>query len=269
MKTLEESIAAAMDSPEDVGLVPYLPYILQDFWAIGTPPETVIDLVKKHCIVETQCVASLRNAPSVLDLGCGKGAVSVKLAATLKCNCYGIDGIPEFIEIAKAKAQEFGVDTLCRFEVGDIRDVETWRTASQFDVIILGAIGQVFGDYYATLSTLSEHLTPNGTVIINDAYADDTIEFKHPLVLHHRELLRQTQQAGMELIDECTDAPTNYAEEYESLQKRCKELMAKYPEKASHFENYAHSQIDEYDALVNKLICSVMVFKKQKTLTAT
>jgi len=256
MKTLEESIATAMeiDYLEHQALFPHLPYILQDSWEIGTPADTVINIIQKHC----------KNYPAlrILDLGCGKGAVSVKVAAALKCNCLGIDGIPEFIEICKAKAQEYGVDTLCRFEVGDIRNVETWRAASQFDVIILGAIGPVFGNYYATLSTLSEHLAPNGIIIINDAYADDSIESKHPLVLHLRELLRQTQQAGMELIDECTDAPTNYEEEYENLQKRCEELMIKYPEKASIFESYAHSQADEYEALENRMICSMMVFKK-------
>ena len=258
MKTLEESIATAMeiDYLEHQALFPHLPYILQDSWEIGTPPEAVINIIQKHCPVETGHAPSLQ----ILDLGCGKGAVSVKVAATLKCNCYGIDGISEFIEICKAKAQEYDVETLCRFEVGDIR--EKIETLDKFDVIILGAIGQAFGDYYATLSTLSEHLTPNGIIIINDAYADDTIECKHPLVLHLQDLLRQTQQAGMELIDECTDAPTNYAAEYENLQKRCKELMIKYPEKASLFERYAHSQVDEYDALENRMICSMMVFKK-------
>jgi len=251
MKTLEESIAAAMDSPEEVALVPYLPYILQDSWELGTPSETIINIIQKHC----KAYSTLR----ILDLGCGKGAVSVKLAAELKCKCYGIDGIPEFIEVSKAKAREYGVDILCRFEVGDIR--EKIKTLGKFDVIILGAIGQVFGDYYATLTTLSEHLNPDGIIIINDAYADDSIGFPHPLVLHISELLRQAKKAGMEMIDECTDSPTNYEEDYENLKKRCKELMTKYPEKASLFENYANSQADEYDALVNRMICSIMVFR--------
>ena len=114
MKTLEESIAMAMDFGNNTAIVPFLPYIMQDFWDLGTPPEIVIDLVQKHC----QKFSTLR----VLDLGCGKGATSVKLAAELKCNCLGIDGIPEFIEISKKKAQEYDVESLCRFEVGDIRE---------------------------------------------------------------------------------------------------------------------------------------------------
>jgi len=259
MKTLEESIATAMDS-QDTALVPFLPYILQDFWELGTPPEIMINLVQKHCtIVETRRATSL---PHVLDLGCGKGAVSVKLAAALKCNCYGIDGIPEFIETSKEKAREYGVDKLCQFEVGDIR--EKIEALGKFDVIILGAIGQVFGDYYATLTTLSKHLTLEGIIIINDAYIEDSSTFQHPAVLPRRELLRQVEQAGMELIDEYIGGETfsaEYAEQFEKLQKRCKELMTKHPEKAALFENYIQTEAEEYDALENKMICSIMVMK--------
>lgn len=113
MKTLEESIAVAMDGGQDTAIVPFLPYILQDFWEIGTPPEIIIDLVQKHCNDYSKL--------NVLDLGCGKGAVSLKLAQALKCSCYGIDGIPEFIRTSEEKALEYGVDALCRFEAADIR----------------------------------------------------------------------------------------------------------------------------------------------------
>ena len=261
MKTLEESIAIAMDSKEDVAIVPFLPYILQDFWGLGTPPEIVINLVQKHC--------KRYSNLNVLDLGCGKGAVSVKLAAALKYNCYGIDGIPEFIETAKEKAQEYGVDSLCRFEVGDVRIVETRLIASlhnKFDVIILGAIGQVFGDYYTMLTTLSKHLNPDGMIIINDAYINDSSTFQHPSVLYRRQLLKQVEQAGMELIDENTDASTDSAEEFENLKKRCVELMAKHPEKTSLFENYLQTQADEYEALKTQMTGSIMVFRRKSVL---
>ena len=128
MKTLEESIATAMDFGNNTAIVPFLPYIMQDFWDLGTPPEIVISLVQKHC----RNFSALR----VLDLGCGKGATSVKLAANLNCNCLGIDGIPEFIETSKKKAQEYDVESLCRFEVGDIR--EKIKVLDKFDVIVLG-----------------------------------------------------------------------------------------------------------------------------------
>jgi ubiquinone/menaquinone biosynthesis C-methylase UbiE len=255
MKTLEESIATAMDFDKNTEIVPFLPYILQDFWDIGTPPETIINLVQKHC-------TNYSNL-NVLDLGCGKGATSVKLAAALNCNCLGIDGIPEFIEISKEKAQEYKVGTLCRFELGDIR--EKIKELDKFDVIILGAIGQVFGDYYATLTTLSKHLTAEGIIIINDAYIEDSSTFQHPAVLPLRKLLKQVEQAEMELIGEYRDAENNeeYTEQFEKIRKRCKELIAKYPEKSSLFENYIQIQADEYDDMENEMIGSIMVFKRK------
>jgi hypothetical protein len=68
MKTVEESVITAMTgTEEDVDIVKYLPYILQDFWEIGSIPEEIIKIIKKH---KTN-YAGL----NVLDLGSGKGAV--------------------------------------------------------------------------------------------------------------------------------------------------------------------------------------------------
>ena len=255
MKTLEESIATAMDFNKNTAIVPFLPYIMQDFWALGTSPEMVINLVQKH----SRNYSTLR----VLDLGCGKGATSVKLAATLNCNCLGIDGIPEFIETAKEKAQAYEAGTLCRFEVGDIR--EKIKTLDKFDVIVLGAIGQVFGNYYATLTTLTKHLATEGIIIINDAYIEDSSTFQHPAVLPRRELLAQIKQAEMELIDEFTGVANNeeYTEQFENIQNRCKELIAEYPEKSSLFENYIQIQVAEYNVMENEVICLIMVLKNK------
>lgn len=257
MKTLEESIAIAMDGGRNSSIVPFLPYILQDLWEIGTPPGVVIDLIRKHC----NDYAHLH----VLDLGCGKGAVCVKLAEALQCNCYGIDGIPEFIETSKLKAKEYGVDALCYFETDDIR--ERINDVDKFDVIILGAIGQVFGDYHDTLIILSAHLKEQGIIIINDAYIEDASTYQHPGVLPHREVMRQIGQAGMEMIDESTEATDAYADEFENLHKRCRELIAKYPDKASLFEDFIHTQAGEYLALENDIVGSIMVVKKKSVET--
>ena len=51
----------------------------------------------------------------VLDLACGKGAVSVRLAKELNIHFKGVDILPEFIDYAKCNAQEYGVSDLCEF----------------------------------------------------------------------------------------------------------------------------------------------------------
>jgi len=256
LKTIEESIAAAMDAQQDIRIIPYLPYIFQDFWELGTPPEFVIDIIRKHC----GDYAGLR----ILDLGCGKGAVSVKTAAALNCHCYGIDAIPEFIDAAKEKAAEYGVEELCRFEVGDIRvRIEELDT---FDVIILGATGPIFSDYYTALTAIAKHLTDTGIAIVEEAYIDDTSTYRHPAYLFRKDLLQQFEQAGMELADE---TQCDYGEiadmnqEMDHITRRCRELIAKHPEKASLFENYIRKQASENDALDNDLSGSTMVLKKR------
>ena len=135
MKSLQESVVTAMDG-SDVELFPFLPYILQDLWEIGTSPQVIMDLVRKH--------AENHSNLRVLDLGCGKGAVSIKLAKEFNCQCHGIDAVKEFIGEANEKAGEFGVDHLCQFAVADLR--ETIKALSRFDIIILGSIGPVFGE---------------------------------------------------------------------------------------------------------------------------
>lgn len=254
MKTIEESIAAAMDVQQDIAIIPYLPYIFQDFWELGTPPDFVIDLIRRNF----ENYADLR----ILDLGCGKGAVSVKAAAVLSCHCHGIDAIPEFIETANEKAIEYGVESLCLFEAGDIRiKIEE---LDAFDVIILGATGPVFGDFRTALTAISKHLTDTGIVIIEEAYINDDSTYQHPPYIFRKDLLMQYEQAGMHLVDEIQ---CNYGEianmdnEMENISRRCTELKALHPDMSGLFDNYIKNQATENEALENNLSGSTMVLK--------
>ncbi|HEY7751782.1 MAG TPA: hypothetical protein VH917_05770, partial [Ignavibacteriaceae bacterium] len=74
--TVEESVVGAMDGT-DSSIFPHLPYIFQDVWELGASPETVIDLIKKYF--------NNYHHLRLLDLGCGKGAVSVKTAKAFHC----------------------------------------------------------------------------------------------------------------------------------------------------------------------------------------
>jgi len=255
MKSLEECVVTAMDGT-DKELFPFLPYILQDTWEIGADAEIITSLIQKH-----MPNFSILN---VLDLGCGKGAVSVMLANKLKCNCHGIDAIPEFIDEANKKAKEYSVSHLCKFEIGDIR--VKIKTLPRFDVIILGAIGPVLGNYFSTLIALSNNLNPDGVIVIDDGYFENDSSYAHPLILKQNELHSQIEAAGMKLIDEviigkneirCADDQI-----FSSLKKRCLELIDMHPEKHNLFEAYIKKQEEENDVLENKIICSTMVIKR-------
>jgi len=257
-KTIEESIITAMDGT-DTRLVKYLPYILQDFWEIGTSSEEVIKIIKKY---KTD-YANL----SVLDLGSGKGAVSIKIALELKCKCFGIDAIDDFVVFSNHKAQEYSINNICTFETNDIRTRIT--TLKKYDIIVLGAIGAIFGDYQATLLQLKPHLNPDGLIIIDDAYTEDNCTKDYPNILKKSELLKQINNAGMELVKEITinEIPVvteGYESEFENLQKRCMELTEKHPEDKELFLGYIDTQKKEYGILSNEITPVLLVIKQQK-----
>lgn len=258
MKTIEESVLTAMDC-KDREVLPYLSYILQDFWEIGSDPKVIVTLIKKYLINFYDL--------KVLDLGCGKGAVSVNIAKQLNCVCYGIDAIPDFISYSTLKAEEYGVGYLCKFEVGDIR--EKIKTLDKYDIIILGAIGQVFGNYFETLTILNNNLNDDGIIIIDDGYIDDLSNFKHDYIFTKSDLKKQIEDAGMQLIDEVVSkedgsAAANYNKEYENILNRCNELSKQFPDKTNIFINYSSQQKTEYDNLRNEITCSTMVVKRLK-----
>lgn len=258
MKTIDESVLTAMDCT-DSKILPYLPYILQDFWEIGSDPDVMMNLIKKHL--------SNFNNLKVLDLGCGKGVVSINIAKQMNCECYGIDAIPEFVSFSASKADEYGVGNLCKFEVGDIR--EKIGTLAKYDVIILGAIGQVFGNYFETLTLLNNNLKDGGIVIIDDGYIEDESSFKHDHVFSKSDLKKQISDAGMQLIDEVNvsgdkNVTENYDTEYNNLLKRCQELIVKHPDKAEIFINYCEQQKKEYEDMKTEIKCSTMVIKRKE-----
>jgi len=258
MKSIEESVVIAMDG-SDKELFPFLPYILQDIWEIGADPDAIIKLINKYFNNNTEL--------KVLDLGCGKGAVSVKVSQKLGCTCYGIDAITEFVEFAQQKATEYEVNHLCIFEMGDIR--EKVIELSGYDVVILGAIGPVFGDYYSTLSTLAKCINENGIFIIDDGYINDVSDFSHPLMYKKSNILQQIERAGMELVendimdrDDIVDSD-DYI--FDNLKMRCQELIEKYPNKRNLFLDYIRKQEIENDVLENKVIGTTLVIKKKCT----
>lgn len=256
MITVEESIITTMDGSEK-DILPFITYIMQDLWEIGANPESIIKLIEKNF---TDC-----SKIEVLDLGCGKGAVSVKAAKSLRCRCHGIDAIPEFIEYARKKAIEYEVEHLCKFETGDIRERVFCMTG--YDVIVLGAIRPVFGDYLKTLTTLENCLKRTGIFVIDDGYIKDDCDYSHPLIQKHKDIIKQVELAEMEISEEnvftrkvIINSNDNI---YECIKKRCSELINKHPDKKELFENYIKKQREENNVLENHTVCSTIVIKKK------
>ncbi|MCL5010588.1 MAG: class I SAM-dependent methyltransferase, partial [Patescibacteria group bacterium] len=104
----------------------------------------------------------------VLDLACGQGGVSIGLADKYGVNVVGYDIVPEYIQYAKELAMEKNVGHLCRFQIGDIRNIVKKKNIC--DVLLWFAPPRVFGKTKSTIKALRNSVKNNGFIVVGDAY---------------------------------------------------------------------------------------------------
>jgi ubiquinone/menaquinone biosynthesis C-methylase UbiE len=245
-KEREEKLARSLTA-ETTELLPFLPYLLQDLWELGSSPQDMIQLIKKYL--------PIAEDTKILDLACGKGAVSVNAAKSLNVNIYGFDLIPDFIEYAKQKAHEWNVETLCHFTCADANEV--LRTAKNYDCVILGAAGNILGSPQETLHKLYKTIKPNGYIIIDEAYlisdlSNTDIKYKNYEYLTHEQWMRVFKDSSLTLVEEVS-SNEDFDSDVDFIAVRANELIAKHPEKRVMFEGYIKSQHNECADLKNSV----------------
>lgn len=230
-----------------------------DLWTLGTDPKAVVDLVERHIQHPKQA--------RILDLACGKGAVAITLAKTLKTHVTGIDIITEFIDFAEDKAEENNVSSFCRFFSGDINLAVGAERG--YDCVIFGAAGDVLGSPEDTINKLKDTVKDQGLIIIDDAFANTpTIDVKYDnyLYLTWPEWMDVFEKCGVTLLESQTFSGADYSESNQTdlrlISARAKELARCYPDKKALFEGYIASQQNECDDLDNSLTGVLWLLKK-------
>jgi SAM-dependent methyltransferase len=252
--TLENCVANSLDGNSGE-LLPFFPYLLQDLWEIGAEPETMIRLVKE-------------NVPAkklkILDLGCGKGAISVNMAKELDCMVLGIDAIPEFIDEAKTWAEKYDVQQKCTFLVGDIR--QKINELQGFDLVVLGAIGPVLGNIQETLTLISGMLATDGYILLDDSYLPISSNISYNRCPCENDFFQQIDSAGFEIIEESifdrSSIETTDDEIFSDIERRAKELSLQFPDKKALFDGYVESQRFEYQMLKEVLVSGTWLLKR-------
>ncbi len=246
MPDLKESAVKALDG-EDIELYPFLPYLLQDLWEIGSSARNTIDILVKNRISEQ--VGQLH----ILDLGCGKGAISIPIAKELNATVLGIDAFPEFIEEARLRAKIWGVVNQCTFVAGDIREEVKLRNG--YNLILLASIGPILGAIGETLDTLQNCLVPYGFIYLDEAFVPDGIDTELKFYLKEHEFYQQISKSNYKIVDrrffsqeEMEESDTDI---YKMIETRARELMVHYPAQKHLFEAYLAAQLQENDVLEN------------------
>jgi 2-polyprenyl-3-methyl-5-hydroxy-6-metoxy-1,4-benzoquinol methylase len=254
----EQKIQVAKGFDAIPQLIPFIPYLLQDLWALGSSPHLIMKMLESLNLPENS---------EVLDLACGKGAVSIKIANDLRFKVVGIDLYKPFIETAKQKAKELNVEKLCTFKVEDIHSALT--SNKNYDVVILASAESLLGKIEHAVIALRNCIRKNGYIIFDGSYLLDNSTIDNPeyaVIKNYDETVKALTSQGDKIVQEVfvpAEETKRINDEYtELIRKRSEELSIKYPDKKDMLFNYVKKQEDECKIIENELAGCIWCIKK-------
>ncbi len=255
----EEAISNSLEI-EQPHLLPHIPYLLQDLWALGSSVDQILEIVGSLPLSSVDT--------TLLDLGCGKGALSIQLAARYGFHIVGIDAMTTFLETARNKAEEYQVPHLCQFEEQNI--VEFISIENHFDLVILASLGGIFGSFESTIAKLRTQVRSDGYILIDDGYLRDQNHLNRKGYEHYRDhenTIRELTAFHDILVHEVNTTSTNKKinEDYLKLiGKRCRELGLQHPELQKDLDAYFQLQEEECHILNHEVEGAVWVLQKKE-----
>lgn len=252
----EQSIANSLEV--DKHLLPYMPFLLQDLWALGSSIDYIKDIVGFLNLP--------RDYTKVLDLGCGKGAVSIQIASQFGFKVTGIDVMEAFLEDARKKAIEYNVSHLCKFINQDI--MEYVSDEHEFNMVILASLGGIFGSFKNTIAQLRTQVRSGGYMLIDDGYLRKASCLNRKGYDHyknHEDTINELTAFNDLLLKEIntTDLSLNINYDYLNvIGKRGSELIAQHPELEGDIRAYILLQAEECDVINDHLEGALWLLQK-------
>ena len=190
MRTEQEMVAYALEI--EPALLSYVPELLADLDELGSDAELIVEVLRHFDLPESS---------RVIDLGCGKGAVSVEIADELGFQVLGIELFEPFIDSCLDLASEAGVSKLCEFRHGNIL-----KLAGQLepaDVVVFAALGDVIGLLDESVRVIRRFVRPGGLIVVSDAFIKEGGSADFPGFEHyagHAETVRRLAACGDVLV---------------------------------------------------------------------
>ncbi|MEQ9012110.1 class I SAM-dependent methyltransferase [Algiphilus sp.] len=255
---LEQEIAYAMEAP--VCLLPHLPYLLQDLPSLSGAEDEVVSVLRE---------VGLHPGATVLDLGCGRGEIALRIAQELEATVTGIDGHADFIAQAQQSARNAQCEAQCRFVTGDLRTA--LRVSEQYDAVMMIALGPILGDTVATIGMLRNVVRAGGWMLIDDAY----IQNDAPPPPHYEGYLprdameRALTHFGDRIVGRRVHNPAGDAFNAQVLShvpQRARELAAMHPMLKPELDQYVHRQHAEVALMQEAVVPVLWALQKTPTL---
>jgi SAM-dependent methyltransferase len=115
----------------------------------------------------------LNAGAKIADVGCGHGHSTIIMAEAFpRSRFWGFDIHPESIDAARGNAKKRSVDDRVTFEVADAKNYP----AQGFDLICFFDCLHDMGDPVGAARHAREALSPNGSIMLVEPYANDRVE---------------------------------------------------------------------------------------------
>lgn len=253
-KTLMDEVGYSMEAPEC--LLPHLPYLLQDLPSLSGGEDEVVEVLKE---------VNFPVGGTVLDLGCGRGDISMRVARAFDAEVTGVDGHPPFIEIARQSAAEAMLESRCRFIAEDLR--MCLAKPARFDAVLMIAVGPVLGDSAKTMSMLRTVVRDGGWIIIGDGYLEDDVP---PSVEYEGLLEQEAVEDGLTHFGDAIVArrikspvwKSFNALALETIPKRAVELIELHPELKDAINQYVARQFQEVSLMDGPVVPALWAIQK-------
>lgn len=248
----DEMVAYALEAP--VALLPLMPELLADLEELGSDAQAIVRVLR-----------SLEPAEgtSVVDLGCGKGAVAIGVARALGLEVVGIDLFRPFIEHCEAMAASRGVSGLCRFVHGDI--LKQAGKLGPFDVAIFASLGDVLGPLDEAIAVVRQYVRPGGHILVSDGFIGDGKSVDFPGFEQYADrdsMIARLTACGDTLAREVIQADAFDPGEGERIAARARAIARRSPQIAADVLRYAEMQLAEYDFLARNFVSATWVLQR-------
>lgn len=231
----------------DIRLLEFIPYILQDLYELGCSPKYSLELLERNFQL-------FDRSWKVLELCCGKGAVILSIVEKYGCTGIGIDLFEPFILEADSNARKWYLNNKICLETMDIEMAV--KVFSDFDLVIFGFDTDKLGNENESLSKVSKCCKERGFILVESSHKCID-EFEKVVI-----------KSGLQIIDRIIHPLAEIKKQNSMntlmIRKRLDELKIIHPEHLELFNNYLEAQINECFELENDYITATYLLQTKQ-----
>ena len=138
------------------------------FFAIAERDHAIQNPTSPEKIRRVGDLLRLTSHSRVLDLACGRGGPGIVLAETFGCRILGVEKAPEFVQVARERIAQAGLESLIDVIEGDARDVQL--EPNSYDAALCLGASFIWDGLDGTLAALAPRVKPRGHVVVGEPF---------------------------------------------------------------------------------------------------